>query len=1265
MAETYYDATNLDAILPSRYAERPDTSLHGFGRVAAQAQNFPKRAVASLGGMLEAGADLLTGTTPEFRASRARLRQTGDRDFLYREKEVGRSAGFTDTLTDVAGHIAPELPALLLPGGAVTKGARLMGMGRAAPVVGDVAAGALSGLRDSPGEAGLQAGEFGTMGAVGAALPQRFRPLLRATAEGVAGYGVGVAGQALRGHDPFTMEAQTQAGVMGVLPFAQQAGRRLLGRGPAEPSVSTRSEMPPPAEPGGSVGGGTGIPADWKLRNKVPREAGGFDYVYDTPAGEVRFANAEDFGGGVRRPISAPREETGPILVAERGDVFGNVQKRPQPAAEGGETNPIRDLAEQAGVKYDGPIEIPGGAHQFTDPRTGGTFVVRGDFTPQKFAEKMDAQNMRFGKLRPLGGGAEGGFIDRPVLQSLAGGSIGATVGYALPGTDKEKRNRAIMLGLGGAALPMGRKLFRGLRSEGAAEASAKVMRGESQPAGAKATGATRRFLERNFKLGRSQNLDTAQQQAQNFPERVQSDVMAAGRAAVADLRSLTPSQRDAVNIYMSSDRGGGAKAILDAAGLPKTVSDFLATAQGGKAELQAIVAEALRGTAKGDQMRDTLGTWMYQPYAAYHSPENWNPTKADIDTLVAESRGRAEYKGIGDDLIRKDIEAAMREIKNKGFEQANIPGNKISQRLFTEKKKLSPAYRKFLGEITDPIQREIASIGRLTKAAQTSKLINELPNLRDEQGRAFQMPRSEWQAAIDDAVAKGDIQTASFLRNEWETVPDDPALGKLAKKGGTGEGMMVQRQVLDAMGVGKGHQISDWGKTIFGWFSAAQRPAKAAFTLYNPGTHLHNIAQAPFQAITAGVNPVAFFRNLSELGENRQWLKWAREDGMLDAHVGASEFKRGARDWERITDPTAMDKVRNFHEGVKNLYGKPDQWTRGAAYVGFLKEGLNKLGMAPKQARAYATEMTNRYTQNYSNVSRAVSGLRNVPFVNPFISYTAEMSRIIKNLAEDILTDPMKAKYGVSQRIKAMGKLAVLFGAGVIIKQLAEGGARMFGLTEEDQQRLANMVPNLPPYQQGKTMAGIGFDQKRGTGKFLNLNPWLPAEDFVTMAKNIAAGDVEALAVNNPILSGRSPIISAATEMMTGRDPFTGKESSGYERWVEPVIQNYSPPMAPWGYTGQKLRRAFTTNAEGEFGYTDTQGRRETPGTALLSTAGVSVSQVNERTLLRRKKEQQEAEAREAKTKLNRILRTDVNQATKDAARAEYQEERRRIFGR
>lgn len=121
------------------------------------------------------------------------------------------------------------------------------------------------------------------------------------------------------------------------------------------------------------------------------------------------------------------REATAPI--GEPPAPTPEVSAPPESAIPRG----IAETAQEAGVKYDGPMEIPGGAHQFTDQRTNSTFIVRGEFTPEKFADKLGQLRERY-KPKPavvpdeapvvenLGPGAANAkeFTERPRIQIAA-----------------------------------------------------------------------------------------------------------------------------------------------------------------------------------------------------------------------------------------------------------------------------------------------------------------------------------------------------------------------------------------------------------------------------------------------------------------------------------------------------------------------------------------------------------------------------------------------------------------------------------------------------------------------------------------------------------------------------------------------------------------------------------------------------------------------------------------------------------------------------
>lgn len=1268
--------------------------------------NAPNNIAANLGDTVGAGLDWLTGKPAELRQADAEAREQERGNYLYETYDLPEAKGVVQNIANVGLSVGEELPGIMAPAAAIGRGARLLGAGRAAPVIGDIGAGALSGNRYGGGEAAMQAGEFGLQGAIGTLLPGRFSALRRATVEGVSGAGIALGGQALRGNDPFTTQGMTQAGVQAAFPFAMR-GRRLFGRqGETPGSTEVNPEIPQDfsQNTAGLTSPESGLPIDWKLRSRRELPGGGYEHVFDTPEGPQRIGNEQRLGSD---PFRVHGDEGIYTAPQTEGDAFANVRRAEssQPAGERGEiTKTTEPKIEQPAITFreavnnrsivdyqgeQGKLSTEADGVYFRKMRSNESQRVFGldPDSPVTAAEGLSV--VREGKRRLLGkpvetpgpyntqivagqpqggprlkrlrgGGSEGGSIDPRLMGSIAGATIGGLV-------DTENRGRGIALGaIGGGILSgVGRRLMR--RVPSAETAASQTITGVRQPGATKTEklfgGATRQ-AEKLFKKGRSSSLETAQEQSRGLVGTIASDMGSAFKAAAPKLSGLSAPQKDAVKMYLGSDRGAGATALLRRAALPPEVHAFVEMATQNKAKLQEIVADAQSDPSKAKLIRDTLGTWVTEPYRAYVDNANWQrPTTADVDALVAENRALPQYAGQTDDMIRKDIESWLSEVNEFGgdWSRTQTEGkSRMSQSLFMGRKNLRPSVKKALGYIEDPVEREVLSIAKLVKSAQTAKLVTEIGNLTDDAGRKLSMTRSQWDAEIQSAIAAGDTAKAEFLRSNYENVPDMPGLGKLAKQGG--EGMMAQRQVLDALQAGPGHGTVDWSKGILGAIAKLNRLPKAAFTLYNPATHLHNVFQAPLQGIAAGLNPFTFVGQVRRMHADKKRMRMAKEDGMFDAHLGAGEFRRAADSFETILKPGKLGAVQDFHEAVKGVYGKPDQWVRAASYNSFLDEGLGALKMPEKQARAYATEMTNRYTQNYASVAPIVGIARNIPLVNPFISYTAEMARIIKNLAVDVVSDPLKAKYGVSRRLKSGVALLALAGMGTGLAKMAEG---LSGVSPEDKQRLADLVPILPAYMRGKTLAGVGYDQKKDTGSLLSLNAWLPAEDFVTMAKNILSGDWEAFAANNPVGSARNPIISVASEMITGKDPITGKESRGYERFVQPIQQSITPPILPGGHTFGKLKQGFTRNNKGELGVTDDRGRRETPTSALLSAGGVSIAKMDRKRLLGAKDREKQRQVSEAQSQLRRLLRSDVNDDARKDAQADFKEERRRILGR
>jgi len=1244
---------------PKAPSAEPTENITGGRRLLRQGGNLPAR-------ILGVAADTLA-SLPERGLSLLGVESGNTSPSDYTTFEVGAPTTGGDVATDILLEgIAPEIPTLLGGGGLLRGGARLAGLGaRGATIAGDTALGAMSGARHSGGESAAQAAEFGALGAVGQ-MAAPLRPFMRGAANVAAGASIATAGQAARGRDLTSKEALTQIGVMSALPAAQEVfgvtGRKLLRR--KEPAQAIQQEAPK-------------IPENWRVIDSVDNGDGTFTTTIETPSGRAEFkgevqypvtgaSSAAPSQSSVVDPEAAfssfsppsPRrfrmesvtpDNTATIPAAE-GDVFAGLSGY----VPG--WNPPRRLLDSsvATRRLLSPAESI--SPNATVPTAQGVVTPAGQ-VPDSIALSPET-SIQPRKLRPLRKSEAGAASTVPVQylgSTLAGAGIGGV-------SDDDNPARGALLGaaIGAGTLKGGRSLMR--LAPKAEEAARAQMIGDRTPLGGMV-----RFLEKNAKLGRDTRLDTILEQSRGTVETLTSDTAAALKSAAANVASLDPIKRSFVDSYLKSDRSPGAELMLRASPLPENVKDALVKASGIKSELQKVVASGERDPEKIKLINDSLGLWQTQQYRAYVQPEKWRPDRKLLDRVVQERMGGRIMANSDEALVRKDAEDWLKEVAafDGDFSRmANEGKSRISQSLYKERKLLSPAVKKILGEIEDPFEREILSVAKLAKSAVTAKAIGDIMKLPDSKGARFAMTEAEWKAAHDAAEAAGDSAKLKELQG-YTRAPSGQGVGGLGEVAGIKDGqpMFVQRQVLDALRAGPGHAGIDWEDGILGTMAKLNRMPKASMTLYNPGSWLRNYAQTALQAVSAGVDPVSLVKNYRKLKTSPTWMRMAREDGILDAHFGAGEFRRQADNFDQLLKPWWRRIPGAIHDKVKAGYGKPDQYVRGATYVKFLEEGIAKRMPMP-EARRYAIEATNRYTMNYSNVAQLVGVARNIPLFSPFLTYSAELTRIIKNLAQDVVTNEN------GRRIPSTVALLSLFGLGGVIKS----ATAEVNLDEEGRKALNEILEMLPPQLRARINSPVDYDKETGRMRLRNLAPWLPAGDFTVFAKNLLSGDFEAAADRNPVASMQSsPALNMISELVQGRDTYSGRENTGIDRYTRPILKQALPNWFPGipgvvgpNYRGQQLIDAFTPNEDGSLGITNpSTGRRETPGTAIRGLLGDSVMEVSKKSLIRRALGENEREFSEARRILRRVTNTDAAPAVKERAVEQYQATARRLMQR
>lgn len=1170
-----------------------------------------------------------------------------------------------EAVTDFVGQLPAELIGLATGAGAASKGLRILGAGkRVAPVLGEAVAGAASGLRTSGEEAAMQAGEFGVMGGIMQALAKR-NPLSRALLAGASNVGVGAAGQAVRGNDLTSPEALKQMAVMGLLPMAQEglgaAGRRLLRR--AEPTTVTANidEVMSPNAPLALEGRRLMLEGPSAYgQSATDRRFRTIDEPYIPEQGVIPMGHTEP------KLLNDPAREgiVSTAIMTPQGPVRGAFPNAPHPLI-------LMDALEKGLSETDYPRHLgfmsrkSDGSERFVDRAEGNrianfarqtkTNSPKGELQSENL-ELISPPNttgaaptmLRSGEpassggrgLKPLGR-SQSGAVNPMLLAPLAGAGVGAI-------SDPENPIQGALVGAGlGLGIAKGGKFLRGPKITQAADL-------EMVPGKSTFFGRVARGLEKNLNYNKDELLKSldvrARGEGEYWAKINQRNMNAAGEFAFG--RGLTAAQKDAGKAYIASKGDPMDSAALRRAGVPPEFQQYLESAKDAEKQMQGILMRAESDPRKQMLIANTFGTYQTRQFRNFLDDPNFKLDDALKPAALAEWKQHPMFKDIDpaalDEEVLRDFNQHVRELGESGGDYARMDGegkSRISKALYTSRKDLDkmPAYRKFLGEVTDPFEAQILTTNKLLQSVTQAKLYGDmLHGASDSNGNRFSMSPKQWQDAVAAAKASRDTAKLDFLTKRFVKAPDSPGVGGLA-------GQMVQRQVADHLQF-SGHEGIKSGNGS--WYAALNSIPKAVFTRLNPSAWAHNYGQAVLQGHALGIwNPNRIIKTARRMSNDPAVMDELTRSGVIGGHAGRHEFGQMANRLSESGSKGFKDRMKAVMGAINEGYGKPDTWIRATAYLDELDKGTAK-GLNREQARLKALEFVNKYSIDYGQVNRLVGRARNTPVVSPFVSYSTETARIIKNLATDVVT-------GNDRMMESAGALMSLFALPAMLAY----AAKELGLSESEKKELASIQDIMPPYMRSRLNATFHKDEK-GEFKSFNLGPWMPAGDFVAMAKNILNADSESLVTNNPIssLSG-TPLLNMGAEILTGKDLVTGRENRGMSRLLNPVKKNVIPTIAPGGYRYEQIKKAFTPNEDGGFGIEEPSGRKITPGNAIAGALGFGTSSVSTKRLLRRVDAEAKQDLSNAQREASQILQSNAAPAVKESVRREFQQKRERIL--
>lgn len=520
--------------------------------------------------------------------------------------------------------------------------------------------------------------------------------------------------------------------------------------------------------------------------------------------------------------------------------------------------------------------------------------------------------------------------------------------------------------------------------------------------------------------------------------------------------------------------------------------------------------------------------------------------------------------------MAAPDIVESMKKYGNEDYlfnevrsYLADLKGNRevygvskgIDSSLFMQRENLGPAWRDMLGEYTDPTERMAMGLQKMYAPAQAAKLIDMVGGMEID-GLPISLSGDKWAALNTQLKGIGDVANLQKL-NAYKKLPEDIKFGEY-------KGLYVHRFLADYFS----NDSRLWETALGQHMAEFNRFFKTTHVPFNPISQLRQIISMPIFALIGRANPASMMQAWSaKMGKNPELNAELIREGIWTADFIRGELHGGIEPIiEGRYDSEIVKGLKGAKEHILEAYRIPDMMVRGGTYIAAKNRIASKLGKAldDPEVIQQAVEWTDRYTMNYDNVSRAVRVARNIPFVNPFISFQAETLRILKNLAVDTARGDVE-------------RLAVLGGL-IAVPELAMKAAEG-SLKPDDRAQWDKMKSSLPPYMRDAFLLPIAKLQN-GKFKYVSISPIIPQDNFQQAVKALGQNDMEAFWSINPFLSkDKSPLFNLISEAVTGESRQTGLKYRDTQEQLKSMVSEILPPIAPGGYEWNKLANVNVEN--------------------------------------------------------------------------------------
>ena len=415
---------------------------------------------------------------------------------------------------------------------------------------------------------------------------------------------------------------------------------------------------------------------------------------------------------------------------------------------------------------------------------------------------------------------------------------------------------------------------------------------------------------------------------------------------------------------------------------------------------------------------------------------------------------------------------------------------------ILKEKKDLSPALRKYLGEYTTPGEKISETMSKLSRLVAYDKADNQISNIFRDMGVgkfAGEGLDPSWQpiklrrgnARIGDQELYGPPELQTAINHLYANGTDNAAMD------------FSESVVSDA-------------------YRTALSASKAAKTVFNPASYATNYIYGPVNMAGMGMNPFKDFgkgfkfassqyeglaKNLS--GADLDEFKRKKELGIFPQGLSFADIQSGLKSGK------IGRAVQKFIDPFGKAYSLPDLANRYIVTKNYESQLLKQFPNAPYDlVEKEAAVLTNNTSQNYDFVSNGIKTLsRNGIPADQFSVFTFELIRnqynqgkLIKKMFDGSYAAELSAKFGTpanekairTEAVKRLASLAVVYGTSAMTLQKT---MEFMGTDREKERALRETV--LPDYAEKKPLF-ITSDPKTGDVRWMNTSYLIPQQQLL-----------------------------------------------------------------------------------------------------------------------------------------------------------------------